>query len=75
MSNINSEPYYYSKSNQDGHKDRYVLAIRDESKKSGYKKIIFYSSRREAGVKAKELYDNYVRSNLPVGSAMYGLME
>ena len=68
MANINSEPYYYSKSIQDGHKDRYVLAIRDASKKSGYKKIIFYSSRKDAGIKAKELYDNYVRSTLPADS-------
>lgn len=37
MARVNSEPYYYSKVNINGGKDRYVLAIRDSSKRSGYK--------------------------------------
>ena len=32
MARVNSEPYYYSKANINGGKDRYVLAIRDSSK-------------------------------------------
>lgn len=66
MARVNSEPYYYSKANINGGKDRYVLAIRDSSKRSGYKQIIFHASRREAGIKAKELFDEYMKKNTPV---------
>lgn len=61
-----SGPYYYSSAHQKGTKGRYVLSIRDSSKKSGYKQIVFYSSKREAGLKAKELYDEYVKENTPI---------
>lgn len=59
-------PYFYSMANQNGSKDRYVLSIMDKSKRSGYKKIVFHASNREAGVKAKELYNDYVKKNTPV---------
>lgn len=66
MARVNSEPYYYLKANVNGGNDRYVLAIRDSSKRSGYKQIIFHASRREAGIKAKELFDEYMEKNSPV---------
>ncbi len=63
MAHINEEPYFFSKANQAGSKDRYILAIRDSSKKSGYKRLVFHSSKRDAGLKAMQLYVEYVKSN------------
>ena len=60
MGRPQSAPYFYSVANQKGSKDRYVLSIMDKSKRSGYKKLVFHASKREAGLKAKELYDDYV---------------
>lgn len=65
MANLNAGPYFYSKANQNGSKDRYILAIRDGSSKRGYKRIVFHASRREAGLKARELYEEYVKRNTP----------
>lgn len=59
-------PYFYSVANQNGSKDRYILSIRDRSRSSGYKKFVFHASKREAGLKAKELYDDYLKRNTPV---------
>ena len=66
MGRPQSAPYFYSMANQNGSKDRYVLSIMDKSKRAGYKKIVFHASKREAGLKAKELYDDYVKKNTPV---------
>ena len=65
MANLNSGPYFYSKANQKGSKDRYILAIRDGSMKRGYKRIVFHASKREAGIKARELYEDYLKQNTP----------
>ena len=65
MARTASGPYFYGIANRKGEKDRYVLCIRDQQMKSGYKRIVFHSSKREAGVKAKELYDDYLKKNAP----------
>lgn len=63
MPRVSTEPYFFSKASQDGRNDRYILGIKDPSKRSGYKRIVFYASRREAGLIAKELYDDYVKKH------------
>ena len=63
MARTPSGPYYYGMANRKGEKDRYVLCIRDQKMKSGYKQIVFHSSKREAGVKAKALYEDYLEKN------------
>ena len=65
MARTASGPYFYGIAIRKGEKDRYVLCIRDQQMKSGYKQIVFHSSKREAGVKAKELYDDYLKKNAP----------
>ena len=64
MPRPSSSPYFFAKCNQGKSKDRYSLHIRDANMKRGYKQIIFHASKREAGVKAKELYEKYIRSNV-----------
>ena len=66
MGRPQAAPYFYSKANQNGSKDRYILSIMDKSRNSGYKKLVFHASKREAGLKAKELYDDYIKKNTPV---------
>lgn len=66
MGRPQSAPYFYSVANQNGSKDRYILSIRDRSRNSGYKKIIFHASKREAGLKAKDIYEDYLKKNTPV---------
>lgn len=58
-----SGPYYFSSANRNKDKNRYVLCIRDSSRKSGYKQVIFHASKREAGIKARELYREYIKNN------------
>ena len=65
MPKTQEAPYFFSEANQRGSRNRYVLSIRDSTKRSGFKQIIFYSSKREAGLKAKEIYDEFVRMNTP----------
>lgn len=66
MGRPQSAPYFYSVANQNGSKDRYILSIRDRSRNSGYKKIVFHASKREAGLKAKDIYEDYLKKNTPV---------
>lgn len=63
MPRVSTEPYFFSKASQDGRNGRYILGIKDPSKRSGYKRIVFYASRREAGLIAKELYDDYMKKH------------
>lgn len=63
MARTPSGPYYFSSANRNKDKNRYVLCIRDSSHKSGYKQVIFHASKREAGIKASELYREYIKNN------------
>ena len=54
------ESYFFTKDKRG--KDSYILSIRDDHYAYGFKRIIFHASRNDAGIIARELYDNYMRT-------------
>ena len=54
------ESYFFTKDKRG--KDAYILSIRDDHYAYGFKRIIFHANRNDAGIIARELYDNYMRT-------------